>query len=236
MTFQQSAETILATVTNVITTQPDTQIIETTKNVAPTTTSAPTTTHEAGTSGTIVVGGGASPVVTTQVVTLSGAVVIQTVTTMPSASSVDGSQDKKDGKSVSGGAIAGAAIGTVAGAALLVGMGLFFLRRRNQRHEKPRISASDAESAPRSNHPRRNVSVLSKMGLLTGSTHNRNSTVTTETTGISPISERRNSQPILFDQRLNPVMLMENDNGSRTSVMSMADNRDYTRTLGVSLL
>ena len=51
----------------------------------------------------------------------------------------------------------------------------------------------------------------------------------------TPVSERRNSRPLIFDQRLNPnALMMEQGNGSRLSVVTMPDNRDYTRTLNVS--
>lgn len=60
------------------------------------------------------------------------------------------------------------------------------------------------------------------------------------TEGVSPVSplettnsgdSRRNSKPMVYDQRLNPSALFaSHDNGSR---VSMQDGADYSRTLGV---
>jgi len=46
------------------------------------------------------------------------------------------------------------------------------------------------------------------------------------------VSERRASRPFVYDQRLNPSALFANhDNGSR---VSMQDQQDYSRPLGVA--
>ena len=173
-----------------------------------------------------------------QVITVSGAIVTQTVTTMPTAAKNNPPKDNGGG-SVSTGAIAGATVGSVAGFALITGAVLFFLRRRRN-NDGDVDYAADGESASKRSSPKRNVSVLSKMGLLekTQPVHvpNRNSTHTGDSVGVSPVSERRSSHPMFYDQRLNPNALMVNDNGSRSSVLTMQDNRDYTRTLGVSYL
>ncbi|KKY23359.1 putative wsc4-like protein [Diplodia seriata] len=50
---------------------------------------------------------------------------------------------------------------------------------------------------------------------------------------MTPNSERRNSRPLFYDQRLNPQPFMNLDNGSHGSIVSIEDNRDYTRTLNV---
>lgn len=124
----------------------------------------------------------------------------------------------------------GAVAGVGAIAALILWL-LFFRRRRNddsEDTEKPRIS------------PRRNTSTMSRTGLL--KSEKPESAVPTLTRNSvhgmdnleTPISERRNSRPLFFDSRLNPSALMDHDNGSHASVISMQDNRDYTRTLGVS--
>jgi cell wall integrity and stress response component len=80
----------------------------------------------------------------------------------------------------------------------------------------------------------RNTSVLSKAGLLGTATSVQNPS---ETTGQSsaPMSERRSSRLQVYDQRLNPVAFMQHDDASRSSFVSMQDNRDYTRTLNVSI-
>jgi hypothetical protein len=95
--------------------------------------------------------------------------------------------------------------------------------------------------------PRRNASVMSNAGLL-GPPSGSNATTPP---GESPphrglrtpgagslggtIAEHRNSRLMVFDQRLNPTAFMQHDDGSRASFVSMQDNRDYTRTLNVSL-
>ncbi|KAK8202240.1 hypothetical protein M8818_005767 [Zalaria obscura] len=104
----------------------------------------------------------------------------------------------------------------------------------------------------------RNASVLSKAGLLSSTRatdnekhfdgHNdstRQSTLLgTDTATDSPVSpvggpfevQRRNSRPMVYDQRLNPAAIMQNwqANSSRNSVGTMQDQRDYSRPLGVT--
>lgn len=88
----------------------------------------------------------------------------------------------------------------------------------------------------------RNTSVLSKTGLLGSAekgylppvhTASHRSNTGMDIDGFTPISERRHSRPLFYDQRLNPSALMDNDNNSRASIVTMQDNRDYTRTLNV---
>lgn len=77
--------------------------------------------------------------------------------------------------------------------------------------------------------------------------HNRNSTYGQgEPGGRSPVSPagvagsdglaRRDSRPLFYDQRLNPAALMQHweNNGSRTSIGTMQDQRDYSRPLNVT--
>jgi cell wall integrity and stress response component len=99
----------------------------------------------------------------------------------------------------------------------------------------------------------RNTSILSKTGLLSsaGTTidmekfhddsvaanHRYNNSESTAAASVSPDgSNRRNSRPLVYDQRLNPVALMEHweHNGSRASIGTMQDQRDYSRPLGVT--
>lgn len=200
-----------------------------------------------------------TPVTSTRVVTLSGAIVTQTVTSTPvPVVSPEGITEEAHHKSVSGGTIAGAVIGGIVGLALLVLAAFFLLRRRNRK--------GDPES-PKA--MQRNASVLSRAGLLSsaravdaeksddppyggaaGVNTQRNSTLYGD--GIendSPISavgaglydisthdSRINSRPLVYDQRLNPAALMSNWdlNGSRTSVNTMQDQRDYSRPLGIT--
>lgn len=90
--------------------------------------------------------------------------------------------------------------------------------------------------------PQRNVSTLSRTGLLRSGEKDYTATLppinTTRHSSdpsdtITPISERRNSRPLFHDQRLNPQPFMNLDNGSHASIVSIEDNRDYTRTLNV---
>lgn len=105
----------------------------------------------------------------------------------------------------------------------------------------------------------RNASVLSKAGLL-GSARaddaeknydevhgsGRHSMLyggDAENSPVSPIGgygghdrERRSSRPLVYDQRLNPAAIMQNwdHNGSRASVGTLQDQRDYSRPLNVT--
>ena len=145
-------------------------------------------------------------------------------------------------KGVSKGAIAGTVVGSVVGLAL-IGAVVFLLLSRHKRSKDTEDSEAPATTLP----PRRNTSTLSKTGLLKTekdpyippviTTTNRSSSHGLDTIdSISPISERRNSRPLFYDQRLNPTALMDLDNGSHTSIITIEDNRDYTRTLNVSSL
>jgi len=93
----------------------------------------------------------------------------------------------------------------------------------------------------------RNTSVHSKAGLL-GEKSGYPPTIQTRfsthdlgisshegsgTSPVSPMSERRMSKPLVYDQRLNPNALMANDNGSHTSLRTLDDHRDYGRMLKV---
>lgn len=142
-------------------------------------------------------------------------------------------------KGVSKGAIAGIVVGSVVGIAL-IGAVVFVLLSRHKRNKGTDDSEAPATALP----PRRNTSTLSKTGLLKTekdpfpppvvTTTNRSSSHGLDTTdSISPISERRNSRPLVYDQRLNPTALMDLDNGSHASIITIEDNRDYTRTLNV---
>ncbi|KAF2767217.1 WSC-domain-containing protein [Teratosphaeria nubilosa] len=203
-----------------------------------------------------------SPVTSVEVVTVSGAVVTQTVTSTPSLAPDDATNSfTAQRKGLSRGATAGAVIGSLLGVAALA-FGAFLLWRTRQRgHDRER-----AGSGPLSRSPRRNTSVLSKTGLLsrgrpasmtereidepiyvntaTGNNSIRQSMLfgsSTGTEGVSPVSplganqdteNRRHSKPMVYDQRLNPSALFANhDNGSR---VSMQDNNDYSRPLGVT--
>jgi cell wall integrity and stress response component len=176
-------------------------------------------------------------VINVQVVTQSGVIVTQTVTTTPSvpANSLSGAQRKSSG--IAPGYMAAAVIAGLFGLAFICA-GLFFCWRRKNRGED-----SENKGAP-SRDMQRNISVHSKAGLLDNrtyaptintrfSSHALDMGSSNGTTPVSPVSERRKSQPLMYDQRLNPNALMVNDNGSHTSLRTLDDHRDYGRMLKV---
>ncbi|KAK8158152.1 hypothetical protein BC567DRAFT_28529 [Phyllosticta citribraziliensis] len=185
-----------------------------------------------------------SAVTSVTVVTQGGNVITQTVTSVPGANST--SADSRDSRpasrnSVSGGQIAGAVVGGLAGVALIVGIATWILLRRRNAQNAGRDENGDA------NHPpQRNVSTLSRTGLLKSAErdysttlppintrHSSNDPSGTET--MTPMSERdrRNSRPVFQDPRLNPYPYHVDNNNSHASIVSIEDNRDYTRTLNV---
>ena len=173
-----------------------------------------------------------------QVITVSGAVVTQTIV---SPSSPDSMSAKQTG--LSGGAIAGIIVGTVVGIALLAAcfFWAFFARRRKQSRDgmlDDDVNGSSGVTQTRS--PRRTTSVLSRIGLLDKTRYSgfqQSSSHDTSDDPSSPVSERRQSRPFVYDQRMIPNLsqLLAGDNSSRQSIRTMDDNRDYSRTLGVSV-
>ncbi|KAF2763460.1 hypothetical protein EJ05DRAFT_482260 [Pseudovirgaria hyperparasitica] len=176
---------------------------------------------------------------------VSGTPVTEFVTTYPTNSPGSSQQNNdNDDSGVSGGTIAGAVVGGVGGLAALAGLVFFLIRRRRQ-------NSDDYNGDDKSSGPRRHVSTMSKTGLLRsrsvkeppaiavppivyrqGSSHGQESTHSDHaSTGLE--RERRNSRPMFYDQRLNPSALLGLENSSRTSLGTIEDNRDYTRTLNV---
>ncbi|KAF2808731.1 uncharacterized protein BDZ99DRAFT_38472 [Mytilinidion resinicola] len=175
-----------------------------------------------------------TPITSVQIVTVSGSVVTKTVTGM----STQPAEIVQKKHSTSGGAIAGAVIGSLAGLALVGALLFWFFFWRKRQSDKTK----DSEAA--GNPPQRNTSTMSRTGLLGKSEKpsyppvitnlKRSSTqALDQSASISPASDRRNSRPLFYDQRLNPSALMDLDNGSHTSILTIEDNRDYTRTLNV---
>jgi cell wall integrity and stress response component len=182
------------------------------------------------------------------VITQSGAVVTRTIIQTPSSNPSSSSAPVRTGDGGGGsniGAIVGGAVGGVLGLLALIGGLLFFLwRRRNQRRQ-----AQDIGSGGSSGGITRNTSTMSKAGLLGGATDTehqyppriatnfstQNSRYGADQDSISPISNRRNSQPLMIDSRLNPnaVLTFAGANASRESVASLDDSRDYGRQLNV---
>lgn len=159
-------------------------------------------------------------------------------------------------KGLAGGAIAAIVIGTLVGVAALLAAAFFIWRRK-------RKSDAEQEAGPKT-RPKRSTSVLSKTGLLSRvrpqsmAENNYDDPYQTTTRpesvrhsmmfgasmaeGVSPSSplassadvssSRRHSKPMVYDQRLNPSALFANfDNNSR---VSMQDQQDYSRPLGVA--
>ncbi|RMY01114.1 hypothetical protein D0868_08652 [Hortaea werneckii] len=196
-----------------------------------------------------------SPMTSVRVVTLSGARVTETVTSTPMVTPGAGAQADSQSvqKGLSDGAIAGAVVGSLLGVAAIV-LGAFLLWRRKKQDN----GAGGAENPSGMSKMKRNVSILSKTGLLSRVTEKEYDEPLYNTTannsvrhsmmfgaggagdGISPVSplgsshdsQRRHSRPMVYDQRLNPSALFANhDNGSRISIQ---DNNDYSRPLGVT--
>jgi len=186
-----------------------------------------------------------------QVITESGAVVTRTVIYRPteaanqsqSPSGGIGSGSGNGGSSNTG-AIVGGVIGGVAAIAAIVGGIFFFLwRRKKQQRSEQEHQAGIT----------RNTSTMSKAGLLGGrtvatdprqpppiATNSSNAGSRHDNESISPISgsQRRYSQSMMIDSRLNPeTVLMYHPtfgNSSRESLGSIDDSRDYGRQLNVS--
>ncbi|KAH7067832.1 hypothetical protein FB567DRAFT_256668 [Paraphoma chrysanthemicola] len=190
------------------------------------------------------------PQTSVQVITQSGAVitrtVVQTPSSNPSASSAPARTDKDDGPNV--GAIAGGVAGGVVGLLAIIGLVGFVLWRRRKQQRQAQDEGQMGSSGS-SGGITRNTSTMSKAGLLGGATEvdhqyppriatnysTQNSRYGTDHESISPISNRRNSQPLMIDSRLNPnaVITFAAANASRESVASLDDSRDYGRQLNV---
>ncbi|TID15258.1 hypothetical protein E2P81_ATG08324 [Venturia nashicola] len=175
-----------------------------------------------------------TPVTQVQVVTQSGQIVTQTITTTPSMPASTDEASPKSG--IAPGYIAAAAIAGLLGLAFIVAGIWFFMRRRKERAGEKGFQGGSLRDM------QRNTSVHSKAGLLANrngvpainTRHSGQLLVDEAGTPVSPMSERRKSQPLIWDQRLNPNALMANENGSKTSLNTIDDHRDYGRTLQVT--
>lgn len=184
----------------------------------------------------------------------------QTVTTTPMVASGSHSDQiplEQQHHGLGSGAIAGIVIGTLAGVALLAAAAFFLWRRKRSDGDDTENSSSGSKKSMT-----RNVSVLSKAGLLarsrpsmserdhddsfyvtpaTGQNSVRHSMLFTGADGVSPVSpldsshsndSGKSARAVVYDQRLNPSALFANhENGSR---ISMQDQQDYSRPLGVT--
>ncbi|KAF2714721.1 hypothetical protein K504DRAFT_8649 [Pleomassaria siparia CBS 279.74] len=175
-----------------------------------------------------------TPVTSVQVITVSGNIITQTITSFPTSTSGVGvgHQAKSNVGAIVGGVVGGLTILAAVGGAVLF---LLFRRRRQKQ--------SDGDDSG----VQRNTSTMSKSGLLGSSVEKRpqypakiatnlnsrsSRVLDNESNSPASGSDRRNSR-LMFDQRLNPTAIMILDNPSRESFASMDDSRDYGRTLNV---
>ncbi|GAB7333556.1 hypothetical protein MBLNU13_g05131t1 [Cladosporium sp. NU13] len=136
-----------------------------------------------------------SPVTSTRIVTISGEAVTETVTSTPMV--VPAHEDTEipsSSNSLSGGAIAGIVIAVLAFLALLALVIFLLWRRRRHNSTNPDNPHGYPEMATAANpRPRRNVSVLSKVGLLARSHHDPTPDDDAEPSSAGPSHSARHS-------------------------------------------
>ena len=179
-----------------------------------------------------------------QVITESGAVVTRTVIYQPTSGAAQSGNTSSSSSNT--GAIVGGVVGGIAAIAAIVGGIFFFLWRR----KKQQRAQEDHQAGIT-----RNTSTMSKAGLLGGrnvatdphhpppiATNGSHAGSRHDNESISPTSgsQRRYSQPMMIDSRLNPeTVLMYHPtfgNSSRDSLGSIDDSRDFGRQLNVSIV
>ncbi len=176
------------------------------------------------------------PTVTTQVVTQSGVVITQTVSTIPTGQAMTEAKPKTP----SNGLIAGIVVVTVAAAFAIILAAAYFCIKWRRRSRQEYVGA-DGRPASVSAHgsPQRPMSVSTNSMLLGGTTIPRLN-ISINDDDISPISvqERRSSRnldafddfpPVLRNQSDKyPVLRHRDDSRS-----SLGDHHDYSRRLEV---
>lgn len=134
-----------------------------------------------------------SPVTSTRIVTISGEVVTQTVTSTPMVAPDRQTASADTSDNLSGGAIAGIVIGVLALLALLA-FAAYFLWRHHRNKQDPNNPHGYPEMASAANpRPRRNVSVLSKVGLLARSNHYSGADDDNDPSSAGPLHSARHS-------------------------------------------
>ncbi|USP77620.1 hypothetical protein yc1106_04894 [Curvularia clavata] len=219
-------------VTSIVTQKPETVFSTVTAEPASSSSSSSATSKKP--SSTDASSNTQEPVTVPTLVTESGNVITRTVVITPSAAAPAVSESK-DSPNI--GAIAGGVAGGVIGLLAIIGAVLFFLWRKRRQQQLEQEGGSGIT---------RNVSTMSRAGLLGGRTEKSPTPLTTtfgsqrsrpDDESITPItpSTRRLSQPILVDSRLNPaaVLTFHGANLSRESLASIDDSRDYGRQLNV---
>ncbi|KAF1344565.1 hypothetical protein BDV97DRAFT_372958 [Delphinella strobiligena] len=158
------------------------------------------------------------------------------------------------------GAVVGSVLGV---ALLLAGIFFFCWRRRRSGTSEADSTASARRKMERNTSVLSKTGLLSAAGATNDvekstydvapaflNTNNRRQSALygSENGGPSPVSpiaggaggfdsgsqrSRRNSRPLIFDQRLNPAAIMQNweSNGSRASIGTLQDQRDYSRPI-----
>lgn len=212
--------------------------------------SQPSSTDSAPQSSTRRVTSSSNPPTTTDqpktsatVVTESGVIVTRTVVFTTATSS-----GGPDGKGGSSGSSTGAIVGGIIGGILLllaIIAGVLFFLWRKKKQQQEQLSGEDGQLGLN-----RNTSTMSKNGLLGARGNNRNmayppmavatsgsqgSRHDSESIGPMSASDRRFSQPVVVDSRLNPraVLTFHGSNENRDSLDSIDDSRDYGRQLNV---
>lgn len=173
-------------------------------------------------------------------VTISGAPTTKYITSVVTAPAAVATSEQLSptpqthSNSLSGGAIAGIVIGTLAGIAVLAAL-LFFMCFRRRQDEDGRTNTLD-----------RNSSVLSKVGLVRNRTNN-SAPSSARIPEITPsMTQRTPTLPVFTDSRMNPNLGgswrgntagaglgLSHANDSQASLGSLQDARDYSRPLEV---
>lgn len=183
-----------------------------------------------------------------QIISEGGSVVTKTIVVTPPANPTSSTAPVRIGDEDSSpnvGAIAGGVAGGVLGLVAIIGGICFWLYRRRKQRREVDEDGNGGGSAGIT----RNTSTMSKAGLLGRSTEmeqpyrpqltttfgTQNSRYGADNQSVSPISNRRNSQPLVIDSRMNPQAMIEyaGANASRESIGTIDDSRDYGRRLDV---